>query len=46
MRSVTLPAGADEDGIKAGYDKGILTVTVPVSEVKPTEKHVTIESAK
>ncbi len=46
VRSVTLPPGADEDGIKAAYDKGILTVTVPVSEVKPAEKHVTIESAK
>jgi HSP20 family molecular chaperone IbpA len=46
VRSVTLPPGADEDSIKAAYDKGILTVTVPVSEVKPAEKHVTIESAK
>ena len=27
-RSVTLPAGADEDDIKATYDKGILTVSV------------------
>lgn len=46
VRSVTLPPGADEDSIKAAYDKGILTVTVPVSEVKPAEKHVAIESAK
>lgn len=46
VRSVTLPPGSDEDGIKAAYDKGILTVTVPVSEVKPAEKHVAIEPAK
>lgn len=46
VRSVSLPSGADEDGIKAGYDKGILTVTVPVSQVKPAEKHVAIEPAK
>ena len=32
VRSVTLPAGADEDAIKASYDKGILTVSVPVTE--------------
>ena len=46
MRSVTLPAGADEDGIKASYDKGILTVTVPVTEAQTAEKHVAVESAK
>ena len=44
LRSVTLPAGADEDAIKAGYDKGILTVSVPVSEVEPAAKHVAVES--
>ena len=45
VRSVTLPAGADEDAIKASYYKGILTVTVPVIEQKATEKHVEIQSA-
>ena len=30
VRSVTLPAGANEDDIKATYDKGILTVSVAV----------------
>ena len=45
MRSVTLPSGADEDSIKASYDKGILTVSVPVTEAKPVEKHVAIEAA-
>ena len=46
LRSVTLPSGSDEDTIKAGYDKGILTVTVPVGEVKPAEKRVTVESGQ
>jgi len=46
-RSVTLPLGADEDAIKASYDKGILTVTVPVTKpVEPAEKRVAVESAK
>jgi HSP20 family protein len=46
VRSVSLPVGADEDAIKASYDKGILTVSVPVTEeVKPAEKHVEVQSA-
>jgi HSP20 family molecular chaperone IbpA len=45
VRSVSLPSGADEDSIKASYDKGILTVSVPVNEAQPTEKHVAVESA-
>lgn len=44
-RAVSLPPGANEDDIKATYDKGILTVSVPVAEPKPSEKHVQIESA-
>jgi HSP20 family molecular chaperone IbpA len=43
-RTVSLPAGANEDDIKATYDKGILTVSVPVVEAKPSEKHVKIQS--
>ncbi|AQA05118.1 hypothetical protein BVC93_24980 [Mycobacterium sp. MS1601] len=46
LRSVTLPAGADDESIKATYDKGILTVTVPLKESAVTEKHVSIESTK
>jgi HSP20 family protein len=46
VRSVTLPAGADQDAIKASYDKGILTVSVPVTEAQTAEKHVVVESAK
>lgn len=44
LRSVSLPPGADEDAIKATYDKGILTVSVPVSESAPAEKHVAVSS--
>ncbi|GAS93612.1 heat shock protein Hsp20 [Mycolicibacterium canariasense] len=45
-RSVTLPAGAEEDGIKASYDKGILSVSVPLTEPATPEKRVTVESSK
>jgi HSP20 family molecular chaperone IbpA len=45
-RTVTLPEGADEDDVKATYDKGILTVSVKISEPKKTEKKVEIESSK
>ena len=31
-RTVTLPDGADADEINATYDRGILTVSVPLSE--------------
>lgn len=43
-RSVTLPRGADEDAITASYDKGILTVSVPVVADKAAEKHVEVKS--
>ena len=46
VRSVMLPAGANEDDIKATYDKGILTVSVAVPEqAAPTEKHVAVQAA-
>ena len=45
VRTVSLPAGANEEDIKATYDKGILTVSVAVGEPKPAEKHVPIASA-
>jgi HSP20 family protein len=32
VRTVSLPVGADEDDIHAIYDRGILTVSVPVSD--------------
>ena len=43
VRTVPLPAGADEDEINATYDRGILTVLVPLSEEdNPTEKRVEV----
>lgn len=42
VRTVSLPAGANEDDIKASYDKGILTVSVAVSEPAHAEKHVQV----
>ena len=46
VRSVTLPAAANEDDIKATYDKGILTVSVAVPEqAAPAEKHVAVQAA-
>ena len=41
-RTVALPVGADEDDISAIYDRGILTVSVPLAEDHPTEKRVEI----
>jgi HSP20 family molecular chaperone IbpA len=45
VRTVSLPAGTDEDNIEATYDKGILTVSVAVSEPKPAERRVQVRSA-
>ncbi|WP_373198534.1 Hsp20/alpha crystallin family protein [Mycobacterium marinum] len=44
IRTVPLPAGVTEDGIEASYDKGILTVSVPVAEAKPAERRVGVQS--
>ena len=44
VRTVSLPAGADEDNIEATYDQGILTVSVAVSEPKPAERRVQVRS--
>jgi HSP20 family molecular chaperone IbpA len=43
-RTVSLPAGADEDDIKATYDKGILSVSVGVTKSAPAEKRVEISA--
>ena len=50
VRTVTLPAGANEEDIKATYDKGILTVDVAVPEqaaaaAAAAEKHITVQAA-
>ncbi|BBX18502.1 hypothetical protein CRI77_08395 [Mycolicibacterium duvalii] len=44
-RAVTLPGGADEDAIKASYDKGILSVSVPLKESDVPEKRIPVEPA-
>jgi HSP20 family protein len=41
-RTVSLPAGADEDDISASYDRGILTVTVPLADATPSAKHIEV----
>ncbi len=41
-RTVSLPAGADEDDISATYDRGILTVSIRLSDTAPTEKQVEV----
>ena len=45
VRTLSLPAGANEDDIKATYDKGILTVSVGVSEPTAPEKHVPVATS-
>jgi HSP20 family molecular chaperone IbpA len=42
-RSVRLPMGADEDKITARYDKGVLTIRVPITSTKPTGRTIQVE---
>jgi HSP20 family protein len=45
-RSVTLPEGANPDKVTARYDKGILTVTIPVpDEAKPAARKIAVGNA-
>lgn len=44
VRSVRLPADADQDDITASYDKGILTVSVGLSQPKSAEKRIPVQS--
>jgi HSP20 family protein len=47
-RSVTLPPGANEDDIKATYDKGILIVDVAIPEqaaAAAAEKHIAVQAS-
>ena len=44
-RSLTLPAGADEDDVTAVYDKGILEVTVGLKEPAETAKRIAVKRA-
>jgi HSP20 family protein len=41
-RSVRLPENADADSIKADYDKGVLTVTVPKREGGKDERKIEV----
>lgn len=41
-RSVALPDGADEDDVNAVYDRGILTVSVPLSDEHRAERHIEV----
>jgi HSP20 family protein len=44
-RSITLPDAADNDDIKASYDKGILTVSVGLPEpAEPAEKRIPVKA--
>lgn len=43
-RAVRLPAGAVETDITAKYDRGVLTITVPIKEPKPTGRTIPIEA--
>ncbi|WP_109522675.1 MULTISPECIES: Hsp20/alpha crystallin family protein [Nocardia] len=46
-RTITLPTGANEDDIAATYDKGILTVTVPLAATRtPQPKQITIRTGE
>jgi len=39
VRSITLPAGADEDHIQATYDKGVLEVVVSIKDQEAEKTH-------
>ncbi len=41
-RTLPLPDGADENDVNAIYDRGILTVSVPLSDDNRIEKHVEV----
>jgi HSP20 family protein len=45
-RVLTLPDDADRDGIKAGFRKGVLQLTIPKKPVPETDvKHIEVRSA-
>ncbi|WP_283134577.1 Hsp20/alpha crystallin family protein [Rhizohabitans arisaemae] len=43
-RSLTLPAGVDEEDVRATYDKGVLEVSVKLGEPKPEGKRIPIQA--
>jgi HSP20 family molecular chaperone IbpA len=44
QRLLRLPAGAEEDKITAKYDKGVLTVHVPVSTKTPAGRTIAVKA--
>jgi HSP20 family protein len=44
VRTIRLPARVDAADVTARYDKGVLEVSVPVSEVKPEGTQIPIEN--
>ncbi len=42
-RNFTLPENVDTDNIEANYDNGILTITIPKSDIVHTKKTVSIK---
>jgi HSP20 family molecular chaperone IbpA len=44
VRSVSLPPGANEDDIAVTYARGILTVSVGMSQPRPEKKRIHVES--
>ena len=45
-RSITLPRGTTAKDVKATYDKGILTIKVPMPEAKQEAHRVAVETPK
>jgi HSP20 family molecular chaperone IbpA len=44
QRSLRLPTGAEEDKITATYDKGVLTVHVPISTKTPAGRTIPVKA--
>jgi HSP20 family protein len=45
-RALALPRGVAAKDIKASYDKGILTISVPMPEAKETTQRVAVEAKR
>jgi HSP20 family protein len=43
-RSIPLPEGANVDQAQARFDNGVLTITVPVSEMPPSHRQIPVET--
>lgn len=45
-RSVTLPHGVSADDVNASYEKGVLTVRMPLPQDKPEAKRIAVHKAE